>query len=354
MGACPAIYLSCYLLQQEYCAFDQQKNILYSYYMTTPRSQQVSVADTPYYHVVSRCVRRAFLCGTDRKTGENYEHRRDWIEGRIRILSSLFAIDICAYAVMSNHYHAVVHLNPCEAEAWSDDEVLHRWCSLYKGMPLVQKYLDGKPLLTVELEAVNSCIAAYRRRLQDLSWFMKCLNEPIARQANKEDGYTGHFWEARFKSQALFTEDALLSAMAYVDLNPIRACMADTPENSDFTSIKERIELQFDLAAAISQQTDSESLRYFDLQLKPLAKFDGNLKLENQTSIIFRAADYLLLVDITGRMPRSDKRGAIKASLPPILERLNLDIDAWLIRTQGFERHYHQLFSKYAARSKAA
>ena len=322
--------------------------------MTQPRSQQVSVADTPYYHVVSRCVRRTFLCGYDRATGKDYEYRRDWLEGRIRVLSSLFAIDICAYAVMSNHYHIVVKLNPCEAEAWSDDEVLHRWCSLHKGMPLVQKYLDGKPLLVVELQAVKQCVAVYRSRLQSLSWFMKCLNEPIARQANKEDGCTGHFWEARFKSQALFTEDALLSAMAYIDLNPIRARMADTPESSKFTSIKERINPQFDLAAAITQQIKSESLRYFDLPFKPLAMFDGDLKLGEQLGILFGAVDYLQLVDSTGRIIREGKRGHISEKLPPILDRLNLDIEVWLIRTQSFERDYHQLFSKHAIRRKAA
>lgn len=248
----------------------------------------------------------------------------------------------------------MVKLDPCEAESWSDDEVLHRWCSLNKGLPLVQKYLDGKGLLAVELQTVKACAAVYRSRLQSLSWFMKCLNEPIARQANKEDGCTGHFWEARLKSQALFTEDALLSAMAYVDLNPIRACMAGSPEHSDFTSVKERIEPQFNLSSAIAHQTSTESLRYFDLPIKPLVNFDGDLKLGEQLGILFVAVDYLCLVDISGRLIRSGKRGCISSELPPILERLNLDVEAWLIRTQSFERHYHQFFSKHAIRRKSA
>jgi REP element-mobilizing transposase RayT len=92
--------------------------------MTQPRKQQVSVADTAFYNITSRCVRRAFLCGVDHYSGRSYEHRRDWVEQRIRLLSSVFAIDICAYAVMSNHLHLVVQLKPQEAENWTSDQAV--------------------------------------------------------------------------------------------------------------------------------------------------------------------------------------------------------------------------------------
>ena len=206
--------------------------------MTQPRSQLVSIDDTPFYNITSRCVRRSFLCGFDKVNRKSYEHRRDWIEQRIRLLSSIFAIEICAYSVMHNHLHLVIKLNPDEATQWNIDEAVDRWCTLFKGAPIVQRYLKGDPLTPVERDAVSICAESYKQRLQSLSWFMKCLSEPIARQANKEDNCTGHFWESRFKSQALLTDEAVLSAMAYVDLNPVRACMADTPEASDFTSIK--------------------------------------------------------------------------------------------------------------------
>ena len=322
--------------------------------MTQPRSQLVSIDDTPFYNITSRCVRRSFLCGFDKFNGKSYEHRRDWIEQRIRLLSSIFAIEICAYSVMHNHLHLVIKLNPTEATQWNADEVLRRWSCLFKGAPIVQRYLKGDPLTPAERSAVSDCVVRYQKRLQSLSWFMKCLSEPIARQANKEDNCTGHFWESRFKSQALLTDEAVLSAMAYVDLNPVRACMADTPEASDFTSIKERINPTFDLAASVKQQTSLESIRHFDLPLKPLLRFEGNLEATEQAGIIFGQADYIELVDWTGRIIRDDKRGVISENLPPILTRLNIDIDAWFLQTQHFEQHYQALFAKRRREKRAA
>ena len=308
--------------------------------MTRPREQLISVADTPYYHVVSRCVRRTFLCGFDRHSGINYEHRRLWIEERIRLLSSLFAIDLCAYAVMSNHYHLVVKLCPEQAEPWSNDEVLDRWASLFKGPPIVQRYLAGEDLHEAELRFVDRMVAVYRQRLSDLSWFMKCLNESIAREANREDGCTGHFWESRFKSQALLSEQALLSCMAYVDLNPVRAAMADTPEDSDYTSIRERITPGFNLAEAIQTQAEQLFLKQFPLPLKPLLNFEGAVRNEPQRGILFSLSDYLELVDYTGRLIHPDKRGHIPAQQPPILKRLGLTTEEWLVEATEFEDRY--------------
>jgi len=136
--------------------------------MTRPRSELVSLADTPWYHVVSRCVRRAFLCGEDAHTGKSFEHRRGWIEARIRQLASVFMIDVAAYAVMSNHYHIVLKIDAERVRDLSDDEALRRWTQLFRGPLLVQRYLDPaqrERLDVAEVERVRQWAAEYRQRL---------------------------------------------------------------------------------------------------------------------------------------------------------------------------------------------
>ena len=111
--------------------------------MPKPRYSQISLEATPYYHCISRCVRRAFLCGIDSFTGKNYEHRRQLIEDKILELGLIFSIDICAYTVMSNHYHVVLHISENTAKKWSDNEIINRWHKLFSGNPLSKKYLKG-------------------------------------------------------------------------------------------------------------------------------------------------------------------------------------------------------------------
>ncbi|MFT5140426.1 MAG: hypothetical protein ACI9CB_002089 [Rhodothermales bacterium] len=255
------------------------------------------------------------MCGRDPVTDYNFEHRKQWIVDRISLLGSVFAIDLFAYAVMSNHYHIVVRINVCEAGNWSDREVASRWTQLFNKSSLVHRYLGNSSLTETEQNRMAQLISMWRSRLQDLSWFMRCLNEPIARMANHEDRCSGRFWEGRFKSQALLDERALLACMAYVDLNPIRAAMAKTPEDSEFTSIQERI-----------QNPDSTRL----------SAFSGH---GEEVGISFGLKDYLELVDWAGREIKRGKKGFIPAKTPPILTRLNMrssPVLDFLKRTENF------------------
>jgi len=295
--------------------------------MPKPREHQISLDATPYYHCVSRCVRRAFLCGVDSVSGESYEHRRGWLEAKLLELPQIFAIQIAAYAIMSNHYHVVLHVDAVSAKVWTDEEVVLRWHQLFKGNLLSQKYIRKDPLSAPELARLQIYVTEWRKRLIDISWFMRVLNEAIAREANAEDGCTGRFWEGRFKSQALLDEAALAACMAYVDLNPVRAKMAETPEESEFTSVKQRAE----------KAREASVPNHKNQQAKLLMPFAGNPRENMEYGIPMRLTDYLELVDWSGRILREDKRGAISPSTDAILTRLGIDEDKWLTMTQGFE-----------------
>ena len=136
--------------------------------MTLPRRAQISLASTPYYHVIARCERRAFLCGQDSYPGKNFDHRKQWVLKRIAAQSDVFAINVCAYAVMSNHYHLVLHVDSASARRWSDDEVIHRWTRLFRGPTLVQRYIAGdpKPCSAKHCGGHSGCLAQATDRSQ--------------------------------------------------------------------------------------------------------------------------------------------------------------------------------------------
>lgn len=258
-------------------------------------------------------MRRAFLCGTDKYDGRCFDHRKQWLIDRIRLLSSVFTIDVAAYAIMSNHYHLVLHVNRAKAQSLSDYEINERWCRVFKGSKIVERYLAGDESLS---ELAHATLKEWRKRLFDLSWFMRCLNEHIARRANIEDDCTGRFWEGRFKSQPLLDEKALLAAMVYVDLNPIRAAMCKTVPESEFTSAYERIHG----IACLGDSTPT---------LKPLMNFMSS---NNEPNVIpCSYTEYLSLLDWSSRIVKGDKRGFVDANQPALLEQLAFNNVQWQI-----------------------
>ena len=312
--------------------------------MTIPRRDQIDPTLPTWVHATSRCVRRAFL------TGDQFEHRKVWIEDRLRLVASCFAADVAGFAVMSNHVHVVVKMDRAMVMTWDVVEVVRRWLSIYP-----RKYLgDGTPVLPsddeLKLLARNKpVVERWRLRLSDLGWFMKAFKEPIARRANKEDGCTGSFWEGRYHSAILLDQTALIACLAYIDLNPIRAKIIDRPEYSKYTSAYRRIRARNRHRAAmkIKAQKPQEAERLLTkaglhknakhsedgLWLTPLMKCIVGEPLANKR---FTADDYLTLLDATGRLLKQGKRGVIPAELAPILERLDLSVDAWLATMLGW------------------
>jgi REP element-mobilizing transposase RayT len=312
--------------------------------MTTARQRIFDPATPTWLHCTSRCVRRAFLAG------DQFEHRKAWIEERLQLLSRCFAVDVAGFAVMSNHVHTIIRMQPEIPATWSAHDVVRRWRSAFPSKHLK----DGTPVLPSEAEiAVQAMdtltVEKWRQRLSNVGYFMKALKEPISRRANREDGCSGAFWEGRYHSQVLLDQAALIACMAYIDLNPIRAKITDRPEASKFTSAYRRIRARNRHRAAEKiknkKPNEAEKLLTKAGLHKQAAHSEDGLWLTSLKQCVvgeplankrFTPDEYLSLLDATGRWLKHGKRGAIPPELAPILQRLDLSVDAWLATMLGW------------------
>jgi hypothetical protein len=315
----------------------------------TPRSLIFDAQRVGVYHCINRCVRRAFLCGEDSLTGNSFDHRRDWIRDRLKELAGILAIDVLGYAVLSNHFHVVLRNRPDVARQWSEREVARRWWNLFPKRR-DERGRAARPT-EEELKAVASSrkrVKELRRRLSDISWFMRCTAENIARRANAEDDTGGRFWSGRFRSMRILDETALLAVMIYVDLNPIRARISRTPETSRHTSAYDRIRArQQQPSTTRSRQTRSDEATP-DGWLSPLtldhesspSSMPQGCRCSDLGCLPLTLDVYLELLDWTGRQLRLDKRGTIPQHLAPILERLQIGQKTWVEGVKDFGRRF--------------
>jgi REP element-mobilizing transposase RayT len=304
--------------------------------MTMARAHLVDVSVTRWYHCITRCVRRAFLLG------EGESDRKEWIERRLQELAEIFAISVGGFSVMDNHLHVLVRLDPDVAGGWSDEEVVVRWGRLFpprdrsrQPLPVSSEWVQWR------LKDV-AWVATTRARLQSLSWFMKCLKEPLARLANRQDKTRGAFFEERFKSVAILDEESLLATCTYIDLNSVAAGIAKAPESSPHTSVSTRVEhvkaqgRTSDLKAAaggsVAGSRASAGLEE-TIWLCPIEDRRGLGSAREGMLEGFSLGSYLLLVDYTGRLFRGGK-ALISAQLSGILERLGSSVEVWQARLE--------------------
>ena len=335
--------------------------------MTLARSEVVIDGVEMVYHVVSRCVRRAFLCGMDNYTGKSYEHRKEWVRSRLEDLAAGFAMEICAYTVMSNHIHLILRTRPDWSREWTNEEMAQRWLSIFPK----RRDFDHLPKSPNEQEIRvlandSDRMKEIRARLSSVSWFMRCFNEYIARRANWEDKCKGRFWEGRFKCQALLDEAAYLAAMTYVDLNPIRAGIAQTPEESEYTSVNDRI-----VARQASQKVNgitpenpiSRTRKQEEMIETESSKIESDswlCPIDNEAAegprgiLPLNTDQYIDLVDWTGRLIREDKMGAIPDHLAPIMTRLEIDQTRWVATVQNYGSQFHRMVGKIESMVAAA
>ena len=226
--------------------------------------------------------------------------------------TGIFAIDVCAYAILSNHLHLVLRIAAERARQLTDDQVVARYTRLFAGAK--------DKLEALRRSQRKGLIQQWRGRLMDISWMMRSVNEWMARRANLEDGCTGQFWEGRFRSQALLDEEGLLTCTAYVDLNPIRAGVAKRPEAADFTSIQAR------LRAARGPKSEDEASASTPRHLAPMA---DDKRASRCDQLPMDLVAYVELLEWSGRAARTKSGGRLAGSPPELLIRLGLSPEGW-------------------------
>mgnify|MGYP002624316323 CR=1 FL=1 len=321
------------------------------------RAEVFSPDEVAIVHVINRVVRRCYLFGDDPVSGNNYDHRKGWIEDRLELLAGEFGIDLLAYSCLSNHFHLILRSRPDVVANWDDTEVARRWlhlCPLRKEENGKAKEPDENELNAIRKDPQR--LAAIRSRLSDISWWMRLLCQYIAQRANREDGETGKFFQARFRAVRILDEQALFACAAYVDLNPIRAALAKTLEQSDFTSVQRRIQSLTSPTVPDAAANPNVSRDRFLAPLQ-LEKSPGELSIRphrfgyrcsDKGFLPIRLSDYLELLDWTARQLTPGKRGATPAGTAKVIERLALSPSSWSELATNFGR----LFSNVAGQPR--
>lgn len=346
------------------------------------REEQFRDDEIAIVHCVQRCVRRAFLAGMDEFSGINYEFRREWIRRRMEALASVFACDVLTYAILSNHMHLILRSRPDVVKAWGDEMVAVRWLKAFPGRR-IEEHLGEPTQADVDaLVADKQRLAEIRRRLSNISWFMRALSEPIARMANRQDEVTGRFWEGRFKAQKITDEAGLLACAMYVDLNPVRAAMAESPEKAKHTSAYDRIHgsrgkqieaAAFDLvpmdpeqAAEMQKRQSTEQQKRLkskrkknptgrkirrDEWLAPLTLGKHDLSDNPQVSrskvrasdkgfLSMAMQDYLELLRWTAKQKQPSENGEVPSRVSKVVSKLGIEASMWRDLVWNFKRYF--------------
>jgi hypothetical protein len=334
------------------------------------RAEVFAADEIAILHVMNRTVRRCYLLGDDPLTGKNYDHRKAWMEDELQHLALHFGIDLLCYSILSNHFHLILRSRPDVVATWDDAEVARRWMMLCPKRRTSDKQPAEPTAKELQMILKNpATLREIRTRLSDISWWMQLLCQKIGRRANNDDQERGKFWQARYRAVRLLDEAAILACAAYVDLNPIRAALAETIETSPYTSAQQRaLELQRQTTSHSMNTHGSDNghsqnaaqhspLKAIAQSLSPVCLSEdgsgvgpcvhtGGKRASDKGFLRLSTAEYLELLDWTARQMRSDKRGATPASAAPLFERLGIDERSWCELTKNFGR----LFSSVAGK----
>ena len=315
-----------------------------------------SILPSPAGTTASRGVSAARSCSARERATARYGSRTGC--ENLRKSSGDWPRSGAGFSVLDNHLHVLVRLDPAVAQGWSDEDVVRRWGRLFPPRDKARRPLAVSDDW-VQGQLMNAAwVKRARQRLQSLSWFMKCLKEPLARLANRQDQTRGAFFEGRFKSIAILDEEALLATCAYIDLNPVAAGIAEVPEASAHTSIKERVDhvkaqgRTEDLKAARTGSVAGSAAAAGLEEEHWLCPIEDRRRIDSTREGMiegFSLGNYLLLVDYTARLFREGK-ATLSREVAEILDRLGSSADQWQARLEKLRQG--RLLGRFFAASR--
>lgn len=225
------------------------------------------------YHVISRTTGQEFMLG---------DLEKEYLMNRIKLLSSVYFAKVFSFSILSNHFHLLVQME--SGDGYSDAEIERRFRRRYGSKRAFPK----------------EEVAHYRAKWSDLSEYVKEIKQGFSYWYNRRHDRRGYFWSERFKSVVVEDGAALLSCMAYIDLNAVRANLVDRPEDYRYCGLayhlgsgnKDRF-LSTDIAEFLHQNESSvAAYRRYVYEVGSIENPMGKRAIPNEISDAERRDDY--------------------------------------------------------------
>lgn len=309
-----------------------------------PRKELVASGQVSVFHTVNHCLPTAQLAGSERKTGRSLEHRREFLMERIRLQSTLLSVEVLAFAVEPQRLQLVLRTRPDLVKQLSDTEIARRYLSAIPPKHGFDQELETPS--AGEIRAVinnRTLFARARNRLSDLSWFISQLAESIARNANRESGLTGKFWEGRFNCRPILDPTGLALAATHCDLAPVVAGAAQSPASLKGTSLALRLQ------AARSGTPSWLASIAADPGRKPAGQRPPRVPAGRVAGIVLNDAEFREVLEWTCRELSSKTPGRFPDDLAEHFIGLEVSPDSWI----RLSREYDDIFKRAVGTPKS-
>ncbi len=325
-----------------------------------PRHLQVRPHTITYYHTMSRCVRKMKLLDDVK--------RKDFMLSWLKQLHAAYAVEVCRYSMMGNHFHLILRINLEMAQGWAAREVVERWARLHPPRDWGYRPLAGEALegWIANQARIPEMVEKLREKLVNLGQFMKDFKQRVAEAFNKADEASGVFWGGRYTCVPIESESQLLACMTYVDLNPHAAGQCERPEDDPHTSLHESVRSRekerqqrvcagisgveqmpprdvcaAQAAGALAQESVEEGVAAVNpaiVEIVPNAERHAWGVPVARSSVASRGGmfadlrleDYLRLVDFVARRLR-DGKAKLDDAVAGILQRTRVEAGGWLV-----------------------